>query len=116
MKEQQYRDAQLNEQRVYVAFDLEHGRYKGKPPVQMQINEAARLVIGDDDKFNETVAKRVAKFEEDMTNLYEGKIKACRDKAIKELNKVEGLGDKIWTELMSRTYPTIEGGTDEKDD
>ena len=116
MKEQQYRDAQLNEQRVYVAFDLEHGRYKGKPPVQLQINEAVRLVIGDDAKFNDTVAKRIAKFEEDMTTLFSGKVKSARDKAVKELNKVEGLGDKVWNELMSRTYPTVEGGVDEKDD
>jgi hypothetical protein len=116
MKEQQYRDAQLNEQRVYVAFDLEHGRYKGKPPVQMQVNEAVRLVIGDDEKFNTMVAERVAKFEEAIIKLYDGKIKSCRDKAIKELNKVEGLGDKVWNELMSRTYPTVEGGVDEKGD
>jgi hypothetical protein len=45
-----------------------------------------------------------------------GMIAMNQDKAIKELNKVEGLGDKVWNELMSRTYPTVEGGVDEKGD
>ena len=108
MTEVQYKDAKAYEQRIYALFAIEHGHYKDKPLIQVQVNEVAQMLLEGDKAFIDMVAKKSTRFDETLGELVKGRMKALREETITKLDTlVEGLGTKLWDELF-KAIPTDE--------